>query len=278
MSQSTIYHDIRPSPIAGQWYPGQRDRLAASVDGYLDSKPPAEVPGTIIGLVAPHAGHIYSGPIAADAFRLVRGKTFRRVVIVSPLHSYMPQALLTSGHEAYATPLGTVPIDRETMEAIGERVKLARVRRDPEHALEIELPFLQRALSGEFSLVPIMVRDQRYAMARQLGEAIAGAVSSEDTLLVASSDLSHFYTDSQARALDKIMLGQIEGFDPEGVIRVEDEGRAFACGRAAIATVLVAARALGADRVTVVGYGTSGDTSGDRTRVVGYGAAAISKT
>ena len=276
MSQTT-YHDVRPSPIAGQWYPGQRDRLAQSVDGYLGARPPAEVAGRIIGLVVPHAGHMYSGPIAADAFRLVRGKTFRRVVVVSPMHSYLPQALLTSGHDAYATPLGAVPIDQETVEAIGERVKLARIRRDPEHALEIELPFLQRALAGEFSLVPIMVRDQTYAMAQKLGAAIGEAVSAEDTLLVASSDLSHFYTDSQARALDPIMLGQIESFDPQGVIRVEDEGRAFACGRAAIAAVLVAARALGANRATVVGYGTSGDTSGDRTRVVGYGAAALSQ-
>jgi hypothetical protein len=99
----------------------------------------------------------------------------------------------------------------------------------------------------------------------------------EDTLLVASSDLSHFYTETQAHALDQIMLDHIERFDPEAVIRADDEGRAFACGRAAIAAVLVAAGALGADRVQIVGYGTSADASGDHARVVGYGAAAIYK-
>lgn len=175
MSQA-IFHDIRPSPIAGQWYPGQRDQLAASIDAYLDAKPPAEVPGTVIGLVAPHAGHIYSGPIAADAFRLVRGRSFRRVVVVSPMHSFFPQAVLTSGHDAYSTPLGTIPVDREAVEAIGKRVKLSGVRKDPEHALEIELPFLQRALGEGFSLVPLMVRDQSAEMAEKLGGAIADTV------------------------------------------------------------------------------------------------------
>jgi len=277
MSQAT-FNDIRPSPIAGQWYPGQLDRLASSIDAYLDAEPPAAIPGRLIGLVAPHAGHLYSGPIAADAFRLVRGADYKRVVVVCPMHSFYPQPVLTTGHDAYATPLGAIAVDQETVEAIGKQVPLARVRQDQEHALEIELPFLQQAMGSDFRLVPIMVRDQGFWMADKLGTAIANAVSSEDTLLVASSDLSHFYTDAQARALDAIMLKTIEGFDPEGVIRMDDEGKAFACGRAAIAAVLVAAKKLGADRVTIVGYGTSGDTSGDRLRVVGYGAAAISKS
>jgi MEMO1 family protein len=153
------------------------------------------------------------------------------------------------------------------------------VREDSEHSLEIELPFLQRALSGEFKLVPLMLRDQSYSMAEKLGGAIAEVVGdADDTLLVASSDLSHFYTETAAHALDQIMLGHIEKFDPQAVIRADDESQAFACGRAAIASVLVAARALGANRVKVVGYGTSADASGDRSRVVGYGAAAICKT
>jgi AmmeMemoRadiSam system protein B len=259
MSQ-VIFNDIRPSPIAGQWYPGQHDRLATSIDAFLDAKPPAVVPGRIIGIIVPHAGHIYSGPIAADAFRLVRGLSCRRVVVVSPMHSYFPQPVLTTGHDAYATPLGAIRVDRETVEAVGKHVSLTRVRMDPEHSLEIELPFLQRALVEGFSLVPIMVRDQSFWMAEKLGAAIAEAVSGEDTLLVASSDLSHFYAEAQAHALDQIMLRTIEVFDTE------------------VAAVLVAARNLGADHVTIVGYGTSADSSGDHSRVVGYGAAAITRT
>jgi hypothetical protein len=274
-----ILNDIRPSPIAGQWYPGQPERLAASIDEYLSSKPPAEIPGVIVGLVAPHAGHLYSGPVAADAFRLVKGRKYQRVVVVSPMHPFHPQPVLTTGHEAYATPLGVIAVDREAVEAIGKRVPVARVRNDPEHSLEIELPFLQRALAGSFKLVPLMLRDQSIQMAEKLGEAIAEAVGgAPDTLLVASSDLSHFYSEAKAHALDQIMLGHIEAFDPEGVIRADDEGKAFACGRAAVAAVLFAARALGANGVKIVGYGTSADTTGDSSRVVGYGAAAIYRT
>jgi AmmeMemoRadiSam system protein B len=184
---------------------------------------------------------------------------------------------LTSAHAAYQTPLGAVRIDREAVDAISRKVPLTAIRKDPEHALEIELPFLQRALNGDFSLIPLMLRDQTYAMAAKVGAAIAEVVAGGNALLVASSDLSHFYTEAQARALDTVMMGHIENFDPEGVIRADDEGRAFACGRAAVAAVLVAARALGGSRVTVVGYGTSADATGDRSRVVGYGAAAITK-
>jgi len=271
--------DIRPSPIAGRWYPGQSDRLAAAVDGYLDQAVPVVVPGQLIGLIAPHAGYAYSGAIAGHAFRQARGAAYDRVVVVSPMHAFFPAATLTTGHDAYQTPLGTIPVDRDALDALGERVELTPIRGDEEHSLEIELPFLQRALVRPFLLLPLMLRDQSYAGAERLGKAIAEVLQDDrSSLLVASSDLSHFYTDTQARLLDKRMLDCVEAFDPEGVIRLDDEGKAFACGRAAIATALVAARALGADTVKVAGYGTSGDSGGDKMQVVGYGAAAIFKS
>jgi AmmeMemoRadiSam system protein B len=232
--------------------------------------------GEIIGLVAPHAGHRYSGAIAAQAFKLVQGESFERVVVISPMHHFYDAPILTSSHEAYQTPLGLIPVERATLDALWQRIPVASVRRDPEHALEIELPFLQRALKEPFSLVPLMLRDQTYAVAEALGTALAAVLgTSQGTLLIASSDLSHFYTDQEARELDQTMLQQVAAFDPLGVIRIEDEGRGFACGRAAIATILVTARELGADCAQIVGYGTSGDTTGDRSRVVGYGAAVI---
>jgi AmmeMemoRadiSam system protein B len=271
-----VFSDVRPSPIAGQWYPGTFERLAATVDSMLDHAPSTDVPGQIIGLIAPHAGYIYSGPTAACAFKLVRGMDFERVVVVSPMHHPYFEPVLTTAHQAYQTPLGLVPVDQEALTAIGKRVPLKAVRRDLEHSLEIELPFLQRALSKPFSLIPLMLRDQSYQMAEALGKAIAAIVGTDaKTLLVASSDLSHFYPDAKARQLDRIMLERVAAFDPQGVIRVEDEGLAFACGRAAIATILVAARALGADGVQIVGYATSADTAGDTSQVVGYGAAVV---
>ncbi len=269
-----VLSNVRPSPIAGQWYPGSPDRLAASVDQMLNDAPKADVPGRIVALIAPHAGHIYSGPIAARAFKLVQGMDYERVALVSPMHHFYPSPILTTLHQAYQTPLGHIPVDHAALDALRQHVAIKAIGNDPEHSLEIELPFLQRAWERPFSLIPLMLRDQSYAVAAALGEALAQVIDGDEkTLLVASSDLSHFYSDDMARQLDRVMLERIEAFDPEGVIRVEDEGRAFACGRAAIAAVLVAARALGAQHCRVVGYGTSADATGDTQRVVGYGAA-----
>ena len=268
--------DVRPSPIAGQWYPGDPERLAEMIDTLIEQAPAISIPGRIVGLIAPHAGYIYSGPIAARAFKPVRSLHFGRVAVISPMHHPYFEPVLTTEHKAYRTPLGDVPVDREMLAALSERIPVAPVRRDPEHSLEIELPFLQRVLDGAFTLVPLMLRDQSYEMAEQVGHALAEVVGrAGDALIVASSDLSHFYTDAQARELDRVMLDRIAAFDPAGVIRADDERRGFACGRGAIASALIAARELGADRVEIVGYGTSADTSGDTRRVVGYGAAAI---
>jgi hypothetical protein len=271
-----IKEDVRPSPIAGQWYPGNPQVLASSIDQMIAAASPVEAEGHIIGLVVPHAGHQYSGHIAAQAFRLIQGKPYQRVIVIAPMHHLYHDPVLTSEHTAYQTPLGKIPVDQAFLHDLNNLVPLSAVRNDPEHSLEIELPFLQRVLAGSFSLVPLMLRSQTIETADRLGRALAQLIGEDrETLLVASSDLSHFYPDHTARQLDEIMLGKVLAFDPAGVIRVEDEGRAFACGRAAIATLLIASRELGADTVSLAGYATSADATGDRRRVVGYGAAVV---
>ncbi len=152
---------------------------------------------------------------------------------------------------------------------------LAYVRHDREHSLEIELPFLQRVLQTDFKLLPVMVRDQSLKVTRILGQCLAQTLRGRNALLVASTDLSHFYPQKIANQLDDEMLRSIESFDPEAVIRVEEEGRGFACGRGALAAVLWAAKGLGADTVKILHHATSGDVTGDNTQVVGYGAAAV---
>ncbi|MBU0512661.1 MAG: AmmeMemoRadiSam system protein B [Chloroflexi bacterium] len=275
--------DLRPSPIAGQWYPGDPGRLAASVDSYLDAAALPEIEGEVIAVVAPHAGHIYSGPVAGYAFAALRGQTPELVAVISPMHHAYFQPLLTSGHEAYQTPLGPVPIDRDVVNALDEHLRaelgfgLTPVRNDSEHSLEIELPFLQRALAGDFALLPVMVRDQSVKVARSLGKALAQTLEGRSAILVASTDLSHFYPQRTANDLDKEMLRRIEAFDPEGVLRAEEQGKGFACGRGAVAAVLWAAQGLGADRVQILNYTTSGDVTGDHSQVVGYGSAVITR-
>jgi AmmeMemoRadiSam system protein B len=156
-------------------------------------------------------------------------------------------------------------------------IGLAPIRQDPEHSLEIELPFLQRALGGEFTLLPVMVRDASAPVTRLLGRALAKSLAERDAILVASTDLSHFYPQAIANTLDGEMLHHLESFDPEGVLRVEEEGKGFACGRGALAAVLWAARDLGANQVKILRYATSGDVTGDYGQVVGYAAAVVTK-
>jgi MEMO1 family protein len=278
--------DIRPSPIAGQWYPGDPRHLAAEVDRYMDEADLPELSGEVVAVMAPHAGHIYSGPVAGYAFAALRGLAPDLVAVVSPMHYPYFEALLTTAHAAYNTPLGDIPVDQPALAILDDYLleetgtRLARVQRDMEHSLEIELPFLQRALAKPFRLIPVMVRDQSARVAHGLGRALArlfGGLEGESTLLVASTDLSHFYKQEEANILDAEILRQVDAFDPAGVIRVEEQGKGFACGRGALAAVLWAAKELGANHAQVVRHATSGDVTGDYDRVVGYGAAVITR-
>lgn len=275
--------DIRPSPIAGRWYTSDPKKLAASIDAYINAAKLPPIEGEIIGVVAPHAGHMYSGPVAGYAFAAVRGLKPELVAVISPMHHPYYEPLLTTSHQAYGTPLGPLLIDQEAMGILNNHLSeslgfsLTPIRRDPEHSLEIELPFLQRAIESKFRLLPVMVRDQSARVTRALGQALAKALQGKPALLVASTDLSHFYTQEIAKTLDTEMLHKIETFDPQGVLDIEEQGKGFACGKGAVAAVLWAAKELGADKVQVLHHATSGDVTGDLSQVVGYGAAVITR-
>lgn len=265
--------NIRPSPLAGRWYPADAARLMQLVEQFLGESQTAQ--GRLYGVLAPHAGLIYSGAVAGRAFRYTVGLAVDTVVIVAPSHHTYPADLLSTTHTHFETPLGQVPIATDLLDKLAQQVPILRVSKDPEHAVEIELPFLQRTL-GAFELLPLVMLDQTWEASRGLGKALAEIVQGRRVLLVASSDLSHFYPQHQANSLDHVVLDAVAAYNPQAIIQAEDEGRGFACGRGAIAAVMVAARKLGATQATVVGYATSGDITGDMTRVVGYGAALFS--
>jgi AmmeMemoRadiSam system protein B len=273
--------DVRPSPIAGSWYSADPEVLAREVDGYLSCDQPYELDGEVVGVVVPHAGHRYSGKVAGCAFEAVRGLKRDLVAVISPLHDYHPAALLTTAHKGYATPLGVVPVDVEAVNRLDQGLRkegnlnLTPVAYDEEHSLEIELPFLQRSLAGEFKLLPVMVRSQSPLVAKELGTALAEVMSGRNGLLVASSDLSHYNPLPVANEMDGAMLKAVASLDPGAVWQTQRSGKGYACGVAAIATVLEAARQMGVDEVRIVRYDTSADTTGDEESVVGYGAALI---
>jgi len=276
--------DVRPSPIAGTWYEADPQALARSVDRHLDEASLPDLPGEVLGVIAPHAGHSYSGAVAGHAFAAVRGRSPSVVAVLSPYHNYTESPLLVTSHEAYWTPLGPVRVARgllmkleaELREAGG--LPLRPIAHDHEHSLEIELPFLQRALGGAFELLPVMVRTHDPASAEALGAALAETLRGTDFLLVGSTDLSHFFPQKKAEEYDSTMLERMEAFSIEGMFAAERTGRGFACGLGAVAAVLAAGRRLGADTVRVLKHATSGDVTGDYGSVVGYGAAALLKS
>ncbi len=276
--------ETRPSPIAGQWYSSNPRQLADQVDRYITEAQLPALVGEPIAIMTPHAGHRYSGPVAGYAFASIKGLQPEIVAVISPMHYPYEQSLLTTAHEAYATPLGPIPVDRECVEELDITLRkslgfgLARIRRDPEHSLEIELPFLQRSIQTPFRLLPVMMRDQSADVARSLGESLVEILQQKSALLVASTDLSHFYPQAIAEVLDSEVLRQVQAFDPMGVLQAEYEGRGFACGHGALAATLWAAKGLGGDHVQILHYATSGNVTGDYDRVVGYGAAVITRS
>lgn len=279
MNPTSAVHDIRPSPIAGTWYSDNPQQLAVSIDAYIARASLPPLSGRLVGVLVPHAGHIYSGPVAGFAFKAVKHYAPDRevVVVIGPFHRHHNSPAVTTAHQAFGTPLGPVPVDHEALEALRGAIAIDALRQDTEHSLEIELPFLQRIL-GEFRLIPLALVDQSLAMAERLGQALAEILKGQKALLVASSDLSHYHPQPVAEALDHTMLDAVAAFDPARVIGLEEEGKAFACGRGAVAAVMIAARLLGANTAQVVNYGTSGDINHRYHEVVGYGAAVFYET
>ncbi len=256
----------------------------ALVDSYMDAAQLPPLEGKVIAVVAPHAGHRYSGPVAGYAFSAVRGLKPAIVAVLSPFHNFHSAPFLTSTHDAYETPLGPVTIERSCVGELDRALQaelgigITGITNDAEHSLEIELPFLQRALASDWKLLPLMVRAQEADVCRTLGKLLAHVLQGKDALVVASTDLSHYYDQKKALMLDRAMLAQIEAFDPEMLFDMERSGRGYACGLGALAAVMWAARELGADHAQVLRHATSGDITGDYTGVVGYGAAVVLKT
>ncbi len=272
----------RPPAVAGAFYPADPQELARTVDGLLAKAAPAAAAEVPVALVVPHAGYMYSGGVAAHAYALVRQQKYDRVVVISPSHIDAFEFSAVYDGDAYATPLGAVPVDKAfavRLTRSGPGLQLSGRGHETrgergEHALEVQLPFLQRAL-GDFRLVPIVMGDQRYEASRALGTALAKAIEGSRTLIVASSDLSHFHRYEDAVRLDRRVLKAIEEWDYFTMARNFEQNIWEACGGGPIVAAMIAAERLGARQVRVLKYANSGDVTGDRNQVVGYAAVAF---
>jgi AmmeMemoRadiSam system protein B len=245
--------------VAGTFYPADPRDLTAAVDGMLDA---AKGEGGLpTALVAPHAGYVYSGPVAASAYALLRGSEVRRVAILGPAHFVPLRACAVPASDRWETPLGEVEIDAELRAVTG--VAVDEVPFEPEHSLEVQLPFLQRVLPTGFSVLPVAVG----ACSPVEVADVIGRLA-PDVFVVVSTDLSHYHDDGTAKRLDRRTADAVLALDPEAI------GPEDACGAFALGGLVEHAlrRGLTAE---LVDLRTSADTAGDPRRVVGYGAFAF---
>jgi AmmeMemoRadiSam system protein B len=271
---------IRPPAVAGSFYPAERSSLAKEIDVLLSRAERIAGSGSIVGLIAPHAGYRYSGLTAAYAYCQLRGAAFDTVVIVAPSHCEYFDGISVYNGDAYATPLGIVNVDaglRERLTAGDAVITASESGHREEHAIEVQLPFLQRGFSG-FSILPIVIGDQRKQYCDHLGTRLADLLAGTRSLLVASSDLSHYHAYDAANRLDQIVIDDVKSFDADKLMGDLEANRAEACGGGPIAAVMVAARGLRADGVRLLHHCNSGDVTGERGRVVGYLSAALLRT
>ena len=284
---------VRPAGVAGGFYPADPKELTQMMDGLLAHNAVPQVQGPVVALICPHAGYMFTGPVAAACFAQLKGRKYTRVVVIAPSHYVnFPFSSIYDG-DAYATPLGNVPVDKDfraKLAQLSSTIKVsdrghAKEGENAEHSLEVQLPWLQRTL-GEFKLVPIIMGDQNYGLERALGRALAKALLAEtpearaQTLILVSSDLSHYHTYDYANNIDHQTLQAIEDWDylnlSRNFARWQPGVETWeACGGGPIVAGMIAAEGLGATHAQILKYANSGDATGDKTRVVGYGAVAI---
>ena len=266
--------EVRPPAAAGTFYPADPIELRETVLSMLETKdsPKDEDPA---GVIAPHAGYMYSGPTAGAAYASLRTRHYETVVIVAPSHREAFRGITVFGGRAYSTPLGEVVVNAQRREQLVHELPIARISsagHRAEHALEVQLPFLQVVMEG-FTLLPIVMGEQSRDTVISLGSALGQAFGGERVLLIASTDLSHYYPADIAEKIDRVSIEDIRAFNPEGLMEHLEENIAEACGGGPTVAVMTALRILGADRVEIAHHCTSGDVTGDRRSVVGYCSA-----
>jgi len=267
---------IRPPQVAGYFYPSNPEKLRKDVKLLLDVTKAKEKVNNIFGIVSPHAGYIYSGKTAAYAYNLLIGKKYKRVVIISPSHSeYFPGISVFEG-DAYETPLGMLQVDKEfsnRLETDNGVIFQGFEGHRREHALEVQLPFLQSVLE-DFTIVPVVMGDQSKKNIDTLAKKLA-EVADDETLIVASSDMSHFYSKSKADLLDSVIEKRVREFDFESLQNDLDYRNCEACGGGPIVVLMKAAKIKNIEHSMVLHRSDSGDVTGDEKEVVGYLSAVF---
>jgi AmmeMemoRadiSam system protein B/AmmeMemoRadiSam system protein A len=276
MAQNCEGKEYRASSHAGTWYPGTPEELGKMINTYL-KQARSKVHGEVFGLVAPHAGYVYSGPVAAFAYKQIEGRQFDNVIVIGPSHRHGFYGASVDMMDGRRTPFGTVQFDVELAKKItaqNKNITYEPAAHAAEHSVEIQMPFLQSVLE-EFKAVEIVMGTQDYQTCKMLSEAITKTTKGRKVLIVASSDLSHYHSQKKAEELDNVVVEAVAKYDPDLLYNRFETDSCEACGAGPIITAMLTARKMGANRSKPLYYATSGDITGDHSQVVGYMAAAF---
>jgi hypothetical protein len=272
---------IREAAVSGMFYPGNPGVLRSDIAKYLQDAVFDAVEGDIAGMISPHAGYVYSGPVAAYGYKSLLGRAYDTVVVIAPSHRVHFEGAAIQDEGGYRTPLGIIEIDKDLSEEIlkeSSAVNINMKAHTGEHSLEVQLPFLQAVLNS-FKLVPLIMGTQDLPVCEELSRCLYEVLkkSNKRFLIVGSSDLSHYYPYDRAVDIDNIIVKHLEKFNIQGLAEDSDRDRCEACGFGTIITTMKVAEKWGATGSRVLKYATSGDVSGDKSGVVGYVSAVFYK-
>jgi MEMO1 family protein len=267
----------RSAAYAGSFYPASKSEINSMIDGYMHAASP-NISGDIVALVSPHAGYIYSGPVAAWAYAAVAGKSIDCVIVLAPSHRGHFEGMNVPPAGEYATPLGTISLDETICQALS---KSSRAVFHPgidaaEHSLEVQLPFLQKAV-GAFTLVPVIIGTTDYDVCEHIASDIFDAIKDDKRriLIVISTDLSHYHPYNDAKVMDGRFSDMLSKFDARSLSDLLSAGESEACGEGPLIAGILLSQKAGANKTVILHYANSGDTAGDKSRVVGYVSAAF---
>lgn len=271
---------VRTPAVAGMFYPNQKNELKDLINEcFLNSYGPGKLPPVnnqkkIFGVICPHAGYIYSGPIAAQSIYSISKERHELYVIIGPNHFGIGTSVSTMKDCKWETPLGQVEVDSniaKDISQISKYIKLDFFSHTREHSLEVQIPFLQQVFS-EFKILPIALINQNKEVALDVGNAVAEIARKQKTMIIGSSDFTHYEPNDFAYEQDHALIAPILEMDLDGFYNVLHKRDVTACGYGAIAATMIACKKLGATKGELLKYATSGDIAGDKTSVVGYGS------
>ena len=271
---------IRTPAVAGMFYSGEKKELKKSIKGCFLSKfgpgkiPPSNSKKKIFGVICPHAGYMYSGPIACHSFYEISSNLPELFIIIGPNHWGIGSSVSTMKDSKWQTPLGEVEVDSETAEEISKMtniIKIDNFSHSREHSLEVQIPILQEIFQN-FKILPIALINQSKEVAHQVGLAIAKIARKKKVMIIGSSDFTHYEPNEFAHEQDTALIEPILKLDVDRFYDVLHERDVSACGYGAIASTMIACKELGATKGKLLKYATSGDITGDTSSVVGYGS------